>query len=111
MNTAEILPVQESATPDGLTDYQRGGLAFKTLMQELAVQQRLNLAASGDIQPGAFVPVLRAGFAQPMSKDMDAGFWDAFGIFLELWMDGTDLDLDRWNVLADFAGDSEGGQP
>lgn len=94
---------------EAMGNYQRGGLAFKTLLQELAVQQRLNLAASGDIQPGNFVPLLRAGFAQPMSKDMEAGFWDAFGIFLELWMDGTELFLDRWDVLADLAGDMEEG--
>lgn len=97
------------AVTDGLDDYQRGGLAFKTLLQELAVQQRLNLAASGDIQPGAFVPLLRAGFAKPMGAEMDKGFWDAFGIFLELWLDGTDLFLDRWNVMADLAGNSEEG--
>ncbi len=78
---------QAGAMPDGLSNYQSGVLAFDTLLRAFATQHRLNLATSSQ---GATVPLLRAGFAQPMSKEMDAGFWDAFGIFLELWMDGEE---------------------
>jgi hypothetical protein len=87
-------------------DYRRGALAFKSLLIELENQHGQTLEKN----PGEYVhfpiyaPGIRSRFEEAaMNSETNAGFWDAFAVFLGLFAEGTFVIPDHWDVLSDLA--------
>ncbi len=95
-----------------LSEYQRGGLAFKSLLIELHALHQRSIDTTGNDDYHGFMRALVTGMDSTTHGgrgDHFTGFMMAFAVWMELTIGGTNLDVDRWDVLADLAG--EGGEP
>lgn len=86
-------------------DYQRGALAFKSMLIELESLhgQTLEKNHGEYIHFPNYAPGIRSRFEEAaMNPEMSAGFWDAFAVFLGLFAEGTFVIPDHWDVLSDL---------
>lgn len=80
----------------------QGALAFRQTLLDLRELTQDCVRTTGNYEPQRFMPAFLSAIGSHPNEEWATGFWDAFGVWLSITLDGTEIFLETWDVLRDL---------